>query len=43
MLIADGAIRLDVAGQEPASSGSNDVVMTETARPLTADSLRGFI
>ncbi len=42
-LIAEGTVRLDVAGVEPASSGSSDVMMTETSRPMTVSSMRGFI
>lgn len=41
--IAAGSVRLDVAGVEPAGSGSGGVRMTEPNRPLTSDSLRGFI
>ena len=42
-LIADGSVRLDIAGVEPVSSGSSDVRMTETSRPITAETMRGFI
>lgn len=42
-LIAKGEIRLDIAGAEPASSGANDVVMTETSRPITVASMKGYI
>lgn len=42
-LIAEGAIRLDVEGQEPVSSGASDVLMTETSRPMTVASMKGFI
>jgi phage gp36-like protein len=41
--IADGRIRLSIAGLEPASSGATGVQVTDRERPLTADSLRGFI
>lgn len=41
--IAGGSVRLDVLGVEPAASGSGSVRMTETCRPLTADSMKGFI
>lgn len=42
-LIARGEIRLDIDGDEPASSGTSDVMMTETARPITVASMKGFI
>ena len=42
-LIASGTIRLDVAGVEPASSGASGVRVTDRDRPLTADSMKGFI
>lgn len=42
-LIAKGEIRLDIDGAEPASSGASDVLMTETSRPITVASMKGFI
>ena len=42
-MIADGSIRLDIAGSEPTSSGSSDVVMTDTSRPITVASMKGYI
>jgi phage gp36-like protein len=42
-LIADGVIRLDIAGSEPASAGALDVIVTDTARPITVASMKGFI
>jgi len=41
--IADGKIRLNIAGIEPVSSGATGVQATDRERPLTAESLRGFI
>jgi phage gp36-like protein len=41
--IADGTVRLSVEGVEPAASGSSGVRTNEPCRPLTADSLKGFI
>jgi phage gp36-like protein len=41
--ISKGSIRLDIAGVEPASSGSGGVQASETDRPLTNDSLKGLI
>lgn len=41
--IASGAIRLQLAGLEPASSGNGGVLVTDRERPLTAETLRGFI
>jgi len=43
LLIAGGSIRLDIAGVEPESSGSTGVRFTDRERPLTADSLKGYI
>lgn len=42
-LIATGTIRLNIAGVEPASSGSGGVQAIDRERPLTPESLRGFI
>lgn len=42
-LISKGTIRLDVAGIEPAASGSSGVRTTDRDRPLTNQNLRGFI
>jgi phage gp36-like protein len=41
--LANGTIRLDVAGVEPETSGSSDVQTNEKDRPLTNDSMKGFI
>lgn len=42
-LIADGTMRLNVAGVEPASSGANGVQTTDRPRDFTPDNLKGFI
>lgn len=41
--IAQGVIRLDVAGVEPEASGASGVQATDRARPMTAANLKGFI
>jgi phage gp36-like protein len=41
--ISTGAIRLQLAGLEPESSGASGVQATDRARDFTADSLKGFI
>ncbi|QNG47422.1 gp436 family protein [Sphingobium yanoikuyae] len=41
--IADGKVKLDAAGIEPASSGAEGVQFIDRERPLTPESLRGFI
>lgn len=41
--IASGAIRLNVAGVEPAGSGANGVRVNDRPRDFTPDNLRGFI
>lgn len=41
--IADGRVKLDLAGIEPAGSGAGGVTITDRERPLTADNLKGFI
>ena len=41
--IAEGKVRLNVAGIEPASSGSSGVRTNDRARPLTEDTMKGFI
>lgn len=41
--IASGAIVLDVAGAEPASSGSLEVRTNQPARPITAATMKGYI
>lgn len=41
--IASGAIRLDVAGIEPAASGSSGVRTNDRERPLTEENLKGYI
>ncbi len=42
-LISTGTVRLDVAGVEPASSGSNGVQASDRQRDMTPDNLRGFV
>lgn len=42
-LIANGTIRLNVAGVEPASSGASGVRVNDRCRDFTPDSLKGFI
>lgn len=41
--LASGAKKLDVAGVEPAGSGSGGVLTSDRVPPLSVDSLRGFI
>ena len=41
--IADGRKKLDVAGIEPATSGAGGVVAIDRERPLTPESMIGFI
>lgn len=41
--IASGVVRLDVAGVEPASSGTSGVRTTDRARDMTPDNLKGFV
>jgi len=41
--IATGTIRLQIAGLEPTSSGSSGVQAIDRERPLTPESMRGFI
>lgn len=41
--ISTGVIRLQLAGLEPASSGSSGVQAIDRERPLTPESLKGFI
>ncbi|MEE2916658.1 MAG: DUF1320 domain-containing protein [Pseudomonadota bacterium] len=41
--IAAGTKRLDVAGIAPVSSGAGGVVTTDRARPLTPETLTGFV
>ncbi len=41
--IASGARKLDIAGVEPAGSGSGGVIATDRERPLSPESMRGFI
>lgn len=41
--IAQGAIRLPVAGVEPASQGGSGARLTDRDRPMTAENLKGFI
>lgn len=41
--IANGEVRLDVAGVEPAASGTSGVRASDRARDLTPDNMKGFI
>ena len=41
--IATGKIRLPIDGAEPATSGGSGARITDRARPLTAENLKGFI
>lgn len=41
--IAQGVITLDVAGVEPDTSDTQGVLTTDRDRPMTAQSLKGFI
>jgi len=41
--IAKGDVRLSVAGAEPSASDSGKVVTNDPARPMTADTMKGFI
>ncbi|WP_323780146.1 DUF1320 domain-containing protein [Thalassovita sp.] len=41
--ISKGAIRLSVAGIEPAGDGGGGAVVTDRERPMTAANLKGFI
>ncbi|MDT7533734.1 DUF1320 domain-containing protein [Sphingobium sp. SA2] len=41
--ISSGAVKLDVAGVEPTASGSSGVQYIDRERPLTPESLTGFI
>lgn len=41
--IANGTVRLDVAGVEPASSGATGVQFSDRPRDMTPDNMKGFI
>jgi phage gp36-like protein len=41
--IANGTVRLDVAGAEPASSGNNGVRVNDRPRDMTPDNLKGWV
>ncbi|MDO9639687.1 MAG: DUF1320 domain-containing protein [Pseudotabrizicola sp.] len=41
--ISSGAIRLAVAGNEPATTGGTGAMFTDRERPLTEASMKGFI
>lgn len=41
--IATGKVRLPIDGAEPATSGGSGARITDRARPLTAENLKGFI
>lgn len=42
-LIADRTIRLDLDGAEPESSGASEVIMSDTERPITVKTMKGYI
>lgn len=41
--ISTGAVKLDVAGAEPPGSGGGGARITDRARPMTEDNLKGFV
>ena len=41
--ISAGAVRLDIAGVEPASSGSSGARITDRDRPMTPENMKGWI
>ncbi|EPX84573.1 Mu-like prophage protein gp36 [Rubellimicrobium thermophilum DSM 16684] len=41
--IADGRLRISAAGAEPAGTGGTGARITDRARPLTAENLKGFV
>lgn len=41
--IANGTIRLPVAGAEPETQGGSGAVVTDRERPFTAENMKGFI
>lgn len=41
--LSAGTLRLDVAGVEPESSGSDGVRVTDRERPFTEDNMKGYI
>lgn len=41
--IANGTVRLDVAGVEPTSSGATGVKFSDRPRDMTPDNMKGFI
>lgn len=41
--IANGSLKLDVAGVEPAGAGQAEVTTNEAERPFTTDKMKGFI
>ncbi len=41
--IANGVVRLDVAGVEPEASGASGVKTNDRERPLTPENLKGFV
>lgn len=41
--IADGRLRLPVAGVEPAGTGGTGVTTTDRDRPMSADNMTGFV
>ena len=41
--ISDGTIKLSIAGIEPQGSNTDNVMVTDRARPLTAENLKGLI
>ncbi len=41
--IATGAVRLDIQGVEPATTGGGGARVTDRERPFSADTMKGFI
>lgn len=41
--IASGAVRVPIAGAEPAATGGSGARITDRERPMTAENLKGFI
>lgn len=42
-LIGDGVLKLNIAGAEPAGSGGGTVTTNEPERPLSSDTLKGYV
>lgn len=41
--IAEGKVRLPIAGKEPSGAGGTGARVTDRERPFTADNMKGFI